>query len=272
MSASASASASDPPALPPALPLIPDPRPGKLFRAPAVVLRVEKVPLAVMFDAVACERAVVRVHHGVAAVLARLSSEWFATVDETHRLFVLGERRKRKTIEVVPSSSTNARAVFRAALSWIVVPMADWFAEPLPPPVIAVASAPPPSPKRAAAPASPSPSASLLQTYWVYLMTNGRGGHYVGSTNDPARRVRQHNGEIRGGAKETRGRGPWTAATHVGPFATRAEALRVEYALKNPGAKNQPLSTEWRSLFERDPTRARIELAQQMRLSVSIVR
>jgi predicted GIY-YIG superfamily endonuclease len=55
---------------------------------------------------------------------------------------------------------------------------------------------------------------------------------YVGVTTDLERRARQHNGELPGGARSTRRGRPWRVARSFGPFATRAEAQRVEHALK----------------------------------------
>ena len=39
--------------------------------------------------------------------------------------------------------------------------------------------------------------------YWVYLLRCGDGSLYAGITTDPARRLRQHRGELSGGAKYT---------------------------------------------------------------------
>ena len=55
---------------------------------------------------------------------------------------------------------------------------------------------------------------------------------YVGSTTDPVRRFRQHNGELVGGAKFTASRRPWQARALYGPYQDRSEAFRAENALK----------------------------------------
>lgn len=64
----------------------------------------------------------------------------------------------------------------------------------------------------------------------VYLLCNGRGRTYVGCALDHARRLRQHNGELAGGAAQTaRGR-PWRHVLRVEGFRTRQEGLQFEYA------------------------------------------
>lgn len=49
--------------------------------------------------------------------------------------------------------------------------------------------------------------------YAVYLLQSEHvkyaGQAYVGSTPDPGRRLKQHNGAVVGGAKKTAGKRPW---------------------------------------------------------------
>ena len=71
----------------------------------------------------------------------------------------------------------------------------------------------------------------------VYLLTNGRRT-YVGATLYLDRRLRQHNGEIRGGARQTsRGEGVWVLACKVSGFRTFNEALKFEYAWRREGRR-----------------------------------
>ena len=58
------------------------------------------------------------------------------------------------------------------------------------------------------------------------------GRTYVGATNDFKRRLRQHNGEIHGGAKSTHGR-QWSPAIHVQGFEDRHALLRFEWMWKH---------------------------------------
>ena len=60
---------------------------------------------------------------------------------------------------------------------------------------------------------------------------------YVGVTNNLQRRFRQHNGELKGGAKYTSTGGPWTLAMLVGPFGTYQHALHFEWHWKHCAPK-----------------------------------
>ena len=57
---------------------------------------------------------------------------------------------------------------------------------------------------------------------------------YNGSTNNLKRRLRQHNGEIVGGAKATKGKGPWEYYAILEGFQTHREALSCEWRIKHP--------------------------------------
>lgn len=59
------------------------------------------------------------------------------------------------------------------------------------------------------------------------------GFTYVGCTNDPVRRLKQHNGELPGGAKFTSKHRPWKPRALFGPYKGRSQALKAEYALKH---------------------------------------
>lgn len=73
----------------------------------------------------------------------------------------------------------------------------------------------------------------MKNPWWVYVIkskTNNRT--YVGITTNITRRLRQHNGEIKGGAKATRGFRPWDLLRIVGPISTQKKALKEERRIK----------------------------------------
>jgi len=70
----------------------------------------------------------------------------------------------------------------------------------------------------------------------VYLLKNTYNKYtYLGVTNNSKRRIRQHNGEIKGGAKYTKmhkGKGEWIY--HLkGTNLTKRESLSIERTAKN---------------------------------------
>lgn len=57
---------------------------------------------------------------------------------------------------------------------------------------------------------------------------------YNGFTNNLTRRLRQHNGEITGGAKATKGKGTWVYLAIWDGFYSKNEALSCEWRIKHP--------------------------------------
>lgn len=69
--------------------------------------------------------------------------------------------------------------------------------------------------------------------WFCYLLESADARHtYVGATIDPDRRLRQHNGELVGGASATRGKS-WHRVCLVEGFPTEAAALQFEWRWKN---------------------------------------
>ena len=70
----------------------------------------------------------------------------------------------------------------------------------------------------------------------MYLLINTINQYtYLGITNNSNRRLRQHNGEIKGGAKYTRmkkGDGNWVYHTKIEGL-TKSQALSMERTTKN---------------------------------------
>ena len=67
--------------------------------------------------------------------------------------------------------------------------------------------------------------------YYVYWI-NSEQRNYIGATTDPKKRLRQHNGEIQGGAYKTSKAGPWSYECVINGFRTWREALQFEWAFK----------------------------------------
>lgn len=64
------------------------------------------------------------------------------------------------------------------------------------------------------------------------------GTYYTGSTPDIEKRLRQHNGDIKGGAKYTRGRKP-VKLIYTETHKTKSEALKRENELKQLSHKEK---------------------------------
>ena len=74
---------------------------------------------------------------------------------------------------------------------------------------------------------------------WKCYLIENDGRTYVGVSPDPVRRLRQHNGEISGGAKYTTSKGAgWTQVCIVDGFRTKTEALQFEWAVKHVAPRN----------------------------------
>ena len=67
--------------------------------------------------------------------------------------------------------------------------------------------------------------------WYVYILRCGDGSLYTGITTDPQRRLRQHRGEIKGGAKYTRARLP-IEMVWLESQLDRASASRREIEIK----------------------------------------
>lgn len=96
--------------------------------------------------------------------------------------------------------------------------------------------------------------------WWVYVIQSQQirvssagkvlpGFHYVGCTTNLKRRLRQHNGEIKGGAKYTSKHRPWCPRAAYGPYETRSDAMKAERALKK--GKRGTGRVEWTVLDSR---------------------
>ena len=75
-----------------------------------------------------------------------------------------------------------------------------------------------------------------MSNYNVYILKNTKNNRtYVGITNNLDRRLRQHNGIIKGGAKYThnfKGSGEWLFHMYISGL-TKSESLSFERSIKN---------------------------------------
>lgn len=68
-------------------------------------------------------------------------------------------------------------------------------------------------------------------SWWVYLIRCGDNSLYTGISTDPQRRLRQHQGLLRGGARSLRGRRP-LELVYTEPAKDRSQASKRERAIK----------------------------------------
>lgn len=83
---------------------------------------------------------------------------------------------------------------------------------------------------------------SVPESWYCYILrnTNPQYAHltYNGSTNNPKRRLRQHNEEISGGARYTHGRGGgWEIYALVTGFPDHKNTLSCEWRIKHTNGK-----------------------------------
>ena len=81
-----------------------------------------------------------------------------------------------------------------------------------------------------------------MDKYFCYILGNENNSTYNGCTNNLKRRIRQHNGEIVGGAKATRNKGPWNYICIIEGFTDKIDALKCEWKIKHPtGKRRRPI-------------------------------
>ncbi|SCZ98509.1 BZ3500_MvSof-1268-A1-R1_Chr3-1g05430 [Microbotryum saponariae] len=92
-------------------------------------------------------------------------------------------------------------------------------------------SPPPPPPPKPSPPPPPPPPLPLIEPRPSLKQPNRT---YIGSTPDPKRRLKQHNGLVKGGAFKTKRARPWTMSLLVHGFPSKLQALQFEWAWQNP--------------------------------------
>jgi predicted GIY-YIG superfamily endonuclease len=77
------------------------------------------------------------------------------------------------------------------------------------------------------------------QPWSVYVLVHPTDCTYVGTSPDVTRRLRQHNGEIKGGAKYTTSKTPhWKHACIISGFQNKIQSLQFEWAFKHVAPRN----------------------------------
>ncbi len=92
--------------------------------------------------------------------------------------------------------------------------------------------------------------------WFVYVLTSPRSTiPYIGKSNNLERRLRQHNGELVGGARRTRkNAGCWVRELHISGFPDERAALQFEWRFQRErkngptGKKVSPLDKAIRAL------------------------
>lgn len=74
--------------------------------------------------------------------------------------------------------------------------------------------------------------------WYVYVVVCFDNSYYCGITTDLERRLKQHNGELKGGAKYTRGRRP-CRYVYTKKASNRSEASKEEYRFKKLSRKEK---------------------------------
>lgn len=80
--------------------------------------------------------------------------------------------------------------------------------------------------------------------WFVYLVRTASGLLYTGISTDPNRRLRQHQGDIAGGAKALRGKGP----------------LQLVWQISAP---NRSVASQWEHQLKKLPKKAKERLVEQ---------
>ena len=106
--------------------------------------------------------------------------------------------------------------------------------------------------------------------YFVYWLTSANRS-YVGATVCPERRLRQHNGDLTGGAYRTRDKGPWNFKCVVSGFRTWRESLQFEWAVKYAMKRCRSVTTRTAALnkvIQKERWTSNAPLSSEVSLSV----
>ena len=73
-----------------------------------------------------------------------------------------------------------------------------------------------------------------MDAEWFFYLIKNNNCTYAGVSPTPDKRLRQHNGEIKGGAKYTTSKGPgWEHICLIGGFQDKIQSMQFEWAVKH---------------------------------------
>lgn len=88
-------------------------------------------------------------------------------------------------------------------------------------------------------------------TYLCYTITHEYKVTYVGITNNFEKRIKQHNGVMKGGAKATRKYDNWKLAFYVTGFRTKGEVLSFEWHMHHPEGRRWRKGSDYKGFLGR---------------------
>ena len=77
----------------------------------------------------------------------------------------------------------------------------------------------------------PTSKEDTEKPWYLYLIENKLGQIYTGITTDPIRRIAQHRGKLKGGAKSLKGKSPLEFRA-IFEVNGKSDAAKLEYAVK----------------------------------------
>lgn len=92
---------------------------------------------------------------------------------------------------------------------------------------------------------------TISPQYCYIIYSPSKNRTYVGYTVEPTRRIRQHNGIIKGGAKATSVANDWrflSIITSTSPTFTNILALSIEWHLKHPNGNKKTKDVKYRGV------------------------
>lgn len=114
-----------------------------------------------------------------------------------------------------------------------------------------------------------------VQRHCVYLLRSLHPRYsrrtYIGYTVNPDRRIRQHNGEIVGGAKRTIRARPWQMVCYIEGFPTQRVGLQYEWVNNHPSTKRWNVKGRLKTMAEtllRERFTKTSPLTRELRLTI----